>query len=399
MAVAALVAAAKSHGCPSAERNADRFITNSNSLFSHLTNPSRVGLLVHARYGGTGIDLGQIETTLWNEIITLASAHAVLPALASAARNLPGGLDAAGDAGVFLAEIEDANDRRNSRIKDQLLAIGAALDKAGIPVVALKGAAFSLNDPAGAAGWRFSQDLDILVPAAAVELAANILAGMDYAHPGPPYRPVDWHHYPALIHADGETVVEIHRRLLPQPNFPLLPAERVLDNAQPALSDTTVKVPRRDDRLIHLIVHAQCNSLRYKRRFILLRDVCDLMELVTDTDDPERLDWEPIRAGFAEVSLEPELAGFLAAAEHVMAPLFKAPPWAEDGRSWAISALSGLSGSWRVRLRYAGERLVYFSRELALNSHRRRLAWSMLTDAQLRRNFINNIAAQWRNMR
>jgi hypothetical protein len=358
-----------------------------------------VTFLLRARYGGDGIDFGRIETALWNEIITLASAQAVLPALAGAARNLPGGLDAAGDAGVFLAEMEDANYRRNSRLKNRLVDIGAVLDKAGIPAVALKGAAFSLNDPAGAAAWRFSTDLDILVPEAAVEPAAKILTVMGYAHPGLPYRPVDWHHYPALIHADGETVVEIHRRLLPQPNFPLLPAERVLENAQPALADTTIKVPYRDDRLIHLIVHAQCNSLRYKRRFILLRDVCDLMELVTSPDDAGRLDWETIHGRFAEAGLEAELAGFLAAAELVMAPQFEAPAWAEDGRSWAKSALSGLSGPWRVRLRYAGERLVYFGRELALNPRRRRLAWSMLTDAQLRRNFIENIAAQWRNMR
>jgi hypothetical protein len=82
-----------------------------------------------------------------------------------------------------------------------------------------------------------------------------------------------------------------------------------------------------------------------------------------------------------------------------MTPQFEAPLWAEDGLSWAKSALSGLSGRWRVRLRYAGERLAYFSRELALNPHRRHLAKAMLTDAQLRRNFINNIVAQWRNMR
>ncbi len=352
--------------------------------------------LLRARYGGTGIDLGRIETALWNEIVTLASTHAVLPALAGAARTLPGGLAAAGNAGVFLAEMEDANCQRNSRLKNRLLDIGAALDKAGIPVVALKGAAFSLNDPAGAAAWRFATDLDILVPEVAVEPAAKILIAMDYADPGLPYRPVDWHHYPALIHADGETVVEIHRRLLPQPNFPLLPAERVLDDAQPALADTTIKVPHRDDRLIHLIVHAQCNSLRYKRRFILLRDVCDLMELVTGTDD---VDWEEIRYRFVEAGLEPELAGFLAAAELVMAPQFEAPPWAQDGRPWAKSALSGMSGPWLIRLRYAGERLAYFGKELALNPHRRRLAWAMLTDGQLRRNFIDTIVAQWRNMR
>ena len=354
---------------------------------------------LRARYGGTSIDLGRIETELWNEIVTVASAQAVLPTLASAVRNLHGGLDAAGDAGVFLAEMEDANDRRNSGLKDRLLAIGAALDKAGIPAVAVKGAAFLLTDRAGAAAWRFFHDLDILVPAAAVEPAVKILTAMDYADPGLPYHPAEGHHYPALVHADGETAVEIHSRLWPQPDFPLLPTERVLDNAQPALADTALKVPHRDDRLVHLIAHAQCNSLRYKRRFFLLRDVCDLMELVTGTEDTGRLDWEAIRGRFAEVGLQPELAGFLAAAERVLTPQFEAPPWADDGRLWAKSALSGLSGRWRVRLRYAGERLVYFAQELAFNPRRRRLAWAMLTDAQLRRNFIDNIVAQWRNMR
>ena len=358
-----------------------------------------VTALLRARYGGDGIDLGLIETALWNEIIALASAHAVLPALAGAARSLPGGLEAAGDAGVFLAEIEDANHRRNSHQNGRLLAIGAALDAAGIPAVALKGAAFLLDDRAGAAAWRFSQDLDILVPAAVVEPAARILVAMGYAGSGLPYRPEERHHYPPLLHADGETIVEIHGRLSPDPDFSLLPADSLLDDARPARADTAIKIPNRNDRLIHLIAHAQCNSMRYKRRFILLRDVCDLMELVTHADGAEHLDWEIIRHRFADAGLQPELAGFLAAAELVMAPLLEAPPWAENGRSWAKSAVSGLSGRWRVKLRYAGERLAYFARELASNPRRRQLAWAMLRDVKLRRNFIDTITAQWRNMR
>lgn len=355
--------------------------------------------LLRVRYGGNGVDLSRIETAVWNEIITLASGQAVLPALAGAARKLPGGLDAAGDAGIFLAEIEDANDRRNSRLKDRLIDIGAALGKAGIPAVALKGAAFLLNDRSGAAAWRFSHDLDVLVPAAAVEPAAEILTAMGYSDPGLPYRPADLHHYPALIHADGETIVEIHGRLSPQSDFPLLPAERVLDGARPALADTLLKVPQRDVRLMHLIAHAQCFSLRYKRRIFLLRDACDLMELTAGRDDSEGDDWEAIRGRFAQFGLQSELAGFLAAAEQVMAPQFKAPPFADAGRLWAKSAHAGLAGRGRLRLRYATERLTHFTRELAFNPHRRRRAWATLTNAQLRRNFIDHIAAQWRNMR
>ena len=355
--------------------------------------------LLRARYGGDGVDLGGIETARWNEIITLASAQAVLPALAGGARNLPGGIDAAGDAGVFLTEMEDANHHRNSRLKDRLLAIGAALDKAGIAAVALKGAAFLLNDPVRATAWRFSHDLDILVATAAVEPAAKILTAMGYAESGLPYHTADQHHYPALIHADGETIVEIHGRLSPQPDFPLLPASRVLDGAEPTATDTALKVPGRENRLVHLIAHAQCFSLRYKRRIVLLRDFCDLMEISNGQSGVGAIDWGTIRDRFAKAGLEQELAGFLAAAELVMAPLFQAPTWAQDGQSWAQSALSGLSGRWRVRLRYAGERLAFFGKELALNPHRRRRAWATLTDAKLRRNFIDHIAAQWRNMR
>ncbi len=356
-----------------------------------------VTALLRARYGGDGIDIGRVETALWNEIVALASAQAVLPALAGALRRLPGGLAAAGDAGVFLAEMEDANGRRNARLKDRLLQIGAALDGAAIPAVALKGAAFLLNPDAAA--WRFLHDLDILVPANLVEPAVKILAAMDYADPGLPWRPADLHHYPALIHADGETVVEIHGRLSPQPDFPLLSAERVFKGAQSAPGDTALKVPHREDRLVHLVAHAQCFSLRYRRRIFLLRDACDLMELAAGPGDAQRLDWEEIRSRFAAAGLEPELTGFLAAAERVMAPQLTAPAWAQDGRPWAKAALAGLSGRWRVRLRYAGERLAYFGKELALNPHRRRRAWATLRDAKLRRNFIAHIAAQWRNMR
>jgi hypothetical protein len=33
-----------------------------------------VTALLRARYGGNGIDLGTIETALWNEIVAMASA-------------------------------------------------------------------------------------------------------------------------------------------------------------------------------------------------------------------------------------------------------------------------------------------------------------------------------------
>jgi len=121
--------------------------------------------------------------------------------------------------------------------------------------------------------------------------------------------------------------------------------------------------------------------------------------LLTPAQDAARRDWETIRGRFAKTGLEPELAGFLAAAELVMAPLFQAPPWTDSGKSWAKSALSGLSARWRVRLRYASERLATFCRDLALDPRRRRQAWAMLTNAQLRRNFIDTITTQWRNMR
>ena len=73
----------------------------------------------------------------------------------------------------------------------------------------------------------------------------------------------------------------------------------------------------------------------YWRLKIRLRDLIDLLEI----QKAGRLDWEAVRATFAQIGYERRAAGFLLAAELLLFPAFQAPEWAASNRRWAERAM------------------------------------------------------------
>ena len=98
-------------------------------------------------------------------------------------------------------------------VKYELAHLREALEKLGIPVVLLKGAAYCAQNNSAAAGRVFS-DIDILVPKAALDEAEQLLLGAGWipthlnAYDQRYYR--DWmHEIPPIEHKNRSTVLDV----------------------------------------------------------------------------------------------------------------------------------------------------------------------------------------------
>ncbi|MCX6020384.1 MAG: nucleotidyltransferase family protein, partial [Chloroflexi bacterium] len=128
---------------------------------------------------------------------------------------------------------------------------------AGIPVIALKGAALAHTvypDPA----LRPMGDLDLLVAEGRLPAAEATLMGFDYAARERPDRQVRMRgagkHSPALSSPGGAVVFELHRHIVN--HFPHYDLAGFWERARPAtLAGQTALVPAPEDMLIHLSLH------------------------------------------------------------------------------------------------------------------------------------------------
>ncbi len=144
----------------------------------------------------------------------------------------------------------------------ELAETAALLDRAGIPSVALKGAWLAAH-AYPAAALRPMRDIDLLVPAAAVRQAFDLLLAAGHVEVGPAGMTLDEivridKHMPPLIAPRG-TTIELHHRLWEH--------DGRLDHASPVASEEAVLAragraadgigyPSPQDLLGHVIVHA-----------------------------------------------------------------------------------------------------------------------------------------------
>ncbi|HEX2256542.1 MAG TPA: nucleotidyltransferase family protein [Afifellaceae bacterium] len=329
----------------------------------------------------------------WAKVIEVASAGLVLSALASGARALPGGLGALGEAGGFLAAMEAANAARNERLMQRLGEAVAALAAAGIPAVALKGAVFALEDPAQAP-WRFLGDLDLLIPTERMQDAVAAFAPLSYHAGGEPDLGDELHHFPPLLHADGETVLELHSRLFPTAGNALLPPERLLAHAQPLEHVAGLFVPVAVDRMVHLIAHAQIANRRFERRTLSLRDALDFVHLMRRGD----IHLDSVLDRFEAHGHGPAAAGFLLAMNRLIGGPPPLPRSTRAAAHWSDAAIASLRSPARLRWRVAWDSLRDHAARLMRHESRRR-AWTGLRDPVRRRHVLQRALFGWRNTR
>lgn len=152
----------------------------------------------------------------------------------------------------------------------------STLDRAGIEVMALKGAALA-STVYGGFEDRPMADLDLLVPVSESQRAHAELRGAGWswdrsAFPADLYR--ELHHLPPLVHPErGNIALEVHTDVL-APHHPFrLPASRLWETASQATTGRgSVLVPDRPHLLLHLCLHFAWAKWLGRDGWLALRD-------------------------------------------------------------------------------------------------------------------------------
>lgn len=237
----------------------------------------------------------------WDELSALAERHRLAPLLwrhlSSATPPLgdvpPEVLDALEDA--YLASTA-GNLLRRARLHEVLGVLGAA----GVPAMLLKGAALVemvYPEP----GLRPMVDLDVLVPAHAIERAHAAVRELGYrvnpqqtpeTHQGMRER---HYHYPSLVAEDELMAVEVHRHVLMGPS--VFDISGFWERARPGTGGPAHLLPAPEDLLLHLGIHFSNDRLYWSTG--ALGQLADMAWIAAR----HPLDWDAVvrRAGEYEV--------------------------------------------------------------------------------------------------
>lgn len=153
------------------------------------------------------------------------------------------------------AAFEEAREQC-ARLTADLSRLGAALEDAGIPAIALKGSALLAGNVAPAPGVRWMSDIDILVPEGRVDDTTWVLESLGYTHSAaerPDAAPVFRLYHDTFTSPEGRPV-EVHWRLGPVRWGPAAQAETWFDRASPS-GISGICLPSPADLFWHLLLH------------------------------------------------------------------------------------------------------------------------------------------------
>jgi hypothetical protein len=129
----------------------------------------------------------------------------------------------------------------------------------GVPVIALKGAAYIVGDLPAAQG-RVFDDIDILVPRDSLELAERRLIGAGWRGEAKAawdqrfYR--RWmHQIPPMIHATRASVVDLHFAIVPSLARNPVPSEPLFEAARQAARNPAIRILAPADMILHGAAH------------------------------------------------------------------------------------------------------------------------------------------------
>lgn len=284
----------------------------------------------------------------WPAVLTRASAGLVTPALAPILDALGVTASLPGDAREFLQTVVLLNRERNRRIMAELDELAAALARAGIRAVALKGAGLLADGVFRSPACRMIGDIDLLVPAGRVAealLTSHALgwrAGTTWTDPKATLI-----HPETAIRPGAAAALEIHVEFLNHTWRRLLPAAAILADALPLPGrGDGLRVPSVADRLVIVVAHAQLRDFGHYNGILPLRAVLDWTRLAARAT---AADWARVEARFEEAGLAAVLDGFVRRLERIAG--MPRPP--------ALGAsLGGALAEWRQDLaeRHPGAR-------------------------------------------
>lgn len=249
-----------------------------NSLCSHLSRESAAN--------APGFPYEQID---WEQIVAEASAHRVLPYLATGFGSQFSSREIPQEISNLFAEIESLSAERNQVILAETTAATFLLNQIGILPVALKGVAYLLAGVYPNIASRYLLDVDLLIPDEHLERAFTHLKANGYFQPESGALVQFRHHYPP-IKTVSSPPFELHRRVILGKCDRLLPAAKIFSRASPLeLGRARLLIPSPTDLVNHLILHSQLAHPYNERIFPSMRDLVDLVQL--NSRFKEQIDW------------------------------------------------------------------------------------------------------------
>lgn len=252
--------------------------------------------------------------TDWPAALALANAHYIAPALHAALSRVEDWPLLPEDLRGYLALLHGQNRIRNRRLRRQAGALVAAFNRAGIPLMLLKGGIALFRDHHGDPGARMIRDLDLLVPRADAAGALQVLDRL--GHRAIMLYPVG-HNAIGDFARDGDpAAIDLHVGLIDRPW--LLPAVRVWRRAERIRVDEgELLLPCAEDRLLHNLLHGQIHHTgNFYRGWFELRQLLDFVRLAQQ--DRDAIDWPALEQRLVQQRLALPLQAWLLAADRLL---------------------------------------------------------------------------------
>ena len=236
----------------------------------------------------------QESENLWPQIIWVAGANVVTPALWDGLRrkNLADLIPE--DAARYLNALYEMNRTRNAALEAQLDEILSALNAGGITVCLLKGAAYLKTGVYPDAGVRILSDLDLLIAGDQLLDTQRILSRLGYN----PLSDIDkdyseHHHLPPLFRRGEFGSVEVHHEPVYFEAQRCLRAQEVWDNSvEHCEGGVHYRVPDPTHSSLLAFLHSEVVDRNLKMFFVSLRSLQDLVALTSAYG--ELIDWPEI---------------------------------------------------------------------------------------------------------
>jgi len=237
-----------------------------------------LGLDHHPEFASEIIKMIAAEQVDWHSFVGLCSNHLVLPTVyvVFERHGIVGHLPE--ELAEHLKMIFDLNEERNTRILFQMKEIAKLLNKNNIYPIFLKGGGNLIDGLYSSIGERILGDIDFLVPDADYLKSAKLmeLAGYSASFDGI-YDDVETlKDYPALVHPDFATHIEIHRMLVRERFHKGINYEMVRNNLKPASGASGCYVLSDKHNVMLNFIHCQLHHSGHPKGIVSFRDLYDL---------------------------------------------------------------------------------------------------------------------------
>jgi Uncharacterised nucleotidyltransferase len=232
----------------------------------------------------------------WECLLEKAKDEFILPAVAESIQELSLSHVVPIEVTDLLAAVDSLNAERNQVIVNEIHTVCKLLNGGGIEPVLLKGVAYLAAGVYRNPAARYLGDIDLLIPAAQIQSASNLLGRNGYRQDESDQFAGFRHHHPPL-RRPGSVFIELHHSVGMGPCASLLPADEIfLESGAYDLGGVQVKLPAPNQLAIHLIAHSQIQHSYNERIWPPLRAMYDLALLQGRYEAV--LDWKEIEMRF-----------------------------------------------------------------------------------------------------